>query len=155
MNKKAFITAVFILISVTVRSQDNYVVDWDYTGRSFISFILETESRFPVRFFYEDVWVNELILGSYGENLKLYEILDTLFSGKSIYYYPSVTGNIILTRFLAIKQLLEVPARSLNYIPGMDYMQDKRPENASGNLVINIGNLQIKIFAVILHYPAI
>ena len=105
MNKKAFIAAVFILISVTLRSQDNYVVDWDYTGRSFISFILETESRFPVRFFYEDEWVNELILGSYGEKLKLNEILDSLFSGKSIYYYPSGTGNIILTRFLAIKQL--------------------------------------------------
>ncbi|MBP1666512.1 MAG: hypothetical protein H6Q23_1372, partial [Bacteroidetes bacterium] len=27
-----------------------------------------------------------------------------------------------------------------NYIPGMDYMQDKSPENTSANLVINIGN---------------
>ena len=140
MNKKAFIAAVFILISVTLRSQDNYVVDWDYTGRSFISFILETESRFPVRFFYEDEWVNELILGSYGEKLKLNEILDSLFSGKSIYYYPSGTGNIILTRFLAIKQLKENSTGSFNYIPGMDYMQDKSPENTSANLVINIGN---------------
>jgi len=140
MNKKAFIAAVFILISVTLRSQDNYVVDWDYTGRSFISFILETESRFPVRFFYEDEWVNELILGSYGEKLKLNEILDSLFSGKSIYYYPSGTGNIILTRFLAIKQLKENSTGSFNYIPGMDYMQDKSPGNISANLVINIGN---------------
>jgi hypothetical protein len=140
MIKKTFITAVFILISLTIRPQDNFVVDWDYTGNSFIDFIIETESRFNLRFFYNDEWVNDLVLGSYGKKITLNEILDTLFSGKSIYYYPSGTGNIILTRFLSIKQLKEKPAGSLNYIPGMDYMQDKSPERASGNIVINIGN---------------
>ena len=140
MSIRTFITVVFIVISFTVHSQEKYAIDWDYTGQSFEIFVREAESRLPVKFFYNAEWTDSLTLGSYGDKRMLNEILDTLFKGKSIYYYASGTGNIILTKYLAIKSLKEKPAENLSYIPGMDYSEDRSTTIIGENLVADIGN---------------
>jgi hypothetical protein len=140
MSIRAFIVAVFILISAVTHSQATYMLDWDCTGQSFEDFVLKAEVQFPVKFFYKREWVKNLTLGSYGDKRALNEILDTLFHGKSIYYYTSKTGNIILTKDFAIKPVKEKPAGNQSYIPGTDYSEAGVAGSNVENLVVDIGN---------------
>ncbi len=140
MRYRAFIAAFCILISTAIHSQEEYIIDWDFTGQSFEAFVLKVESRYPVRFFYDEEWVSELTLGSYGGKRLLNEILDTLFEGKSIYWYVTKSGNIILTKYFAIKTVKELPADGRNYIPGIDYSEDRGAKSIGANLVVDVGN---------------
>ncbi len=140
MSIRAFTVAVFFLLSPVVHSQETYLIDWDFTGQSFKDFVLKVESRYPVKFFYNEEWIKNLTLGSYGDKQMLNEILDTLFKGKSIYYYSAGTGNIMLTKYLAIKTVKKKPAENQSYIPGMDYSEDRGAKSSGGNLVVDIGN---------------
>ena len=139
MRIKTILSSVFFLLFTVVMSQENYVIDWDYQGQSFEAFVLKAESLYPVRFYYSGEWIKDLSLGSYGNRKTLNEVLDTLFRGKSIYWYQRGKGNIILTKDFAIRSP-EAETDNRNFIPGMDYSGktgDKAPE---GNLVVEIGN---------------
>jgi hypothetical protein len=140
MRIRAFFTAVLLLILPVVHAQEEFVIDWDFNGQSFEDFVLKAESRFPVKFFYNDEWVKSLTLGRYGDSLVLNEVLDTLFNGNSIYYYTSKSGNIILTKGFAIKTAEVKMAGSSSYIPEMDYSENGEINSAGGNLVVDIGN---------------
>jgi len=140
MITRIFNVLVFFLISTVIHSQEKYMIDWDYAGQSAETFFLKAESVFPVKFFYDNEWIKDLILGNYTDKHLLNEILDTLFNGKSINYYSSSTGNIILTKYLAIKSIKEKPLERRLYIPGMDYSDDKNSQSTSGNMVLDIGN---------------
>ena len=140
MSIRAFFAAVLFLIFPVVNSQEKYVIDWNFTGQSFEDFVLKAESQYPVKFFYNEEWVKNLTLGSYGDRPMLNEILDTLFKGNSIYYYISKTGNIILTKNFAIKTVEEKSVDNRSYIPGIDYSDDGEVKSAVGNLVVDIGN---------------
>jgi hypothetical protein len=140
MSIRVLFATLFILVFSVAHSQEKYVVDWDFTGQSFEAFVLKAESQYPVKFFYNREWVKDLTLGSYGEKRLLNEILDTLFKGESINYYALESGNIILTKYFAIKILKDKQVENLNYIPGMDYSQDEGLKSNGGNLVVDIGN---------------
>jgi hypothetical protein len=70
----------------------------------------------------------------------LNEILDTLLSEKSIFYYFSKTGNIVMTKYFAIKPIKDKTVDSRNYIPGNDYTDNKGTKSSVGNLVMDLGN---------------
>ena len=139
MRIRVFI-AVLLLIFPVVNSQDKYVIDWDFAGQSFEDFVLKAESRYPVKFFYNEEWVKNLTLGNYRDKRMLNEILDTLFKGNSIYYYASTVGNIILTRNFTIKSSIGKLDESRSYIPGTDYTGNGEIKSPGGSLVVNIGN---------------
>ena len=103
MRLRAFFTAVLFLIFPAIHSQEEFVIDWNIDGQPFEDFVLKAESRFPVKFFYNDEWVKGLTLDSYGNRPGLKEVLDTLFKGEAIYFYTSKSGNIILTKGFEIK----------------------------------------------------
>lgn len=140
MKIRAFFAAVLFLIFSVAHSQEEFVIDWDIEGQSFGDFVLKAESRFPVRFFYNDEWVKSLKLGRYGDRPVLKEVLDTLFNGNSIYYYANKSGNIILTKGFVIKTLEGKMAASSSYIPGIDYSENREINSSGGNLVVDIGN---------------
>jgi len=140
MSLKVLFASVLILIFTVAHSQEKYVIDWDFTGQSFEDFVLQAEQRHPVRFFYNKEWVKNLTLGSYGEKRMLSEILDTLFKGESIYYYALESGNIILTRYFAIKTVEDRQSENQSFIPGMDYSENEAVKSSVGNLVVEIGN---------------
>jgi hypothetical protein len=140
MTIRVITVFIFLLTPTILHSQEKYVIDWDYSGQSFEAFILRTESKYPVKFFFEDEWIKNITLWKYGDNQFLKEILDTLFKEKSINYYYTGTGNIILTKDLAIKSIKEKPVGSQSYIPGMDYSEDRGSQRISGNMVADIGN---------------
>jgi hypothetical protein len=137
---RALIITALFLISPVIQSQVKYEINWDYAGQSFDSFVLKAESQYPVKFFYKEEWVKNLILGSYGEKRIMNEILDTLFREKSIHYYASEKGNIYLTKYLAIKSIKDNPVKNMSYIPGMDYSDETGTKSTAGNLVFDIGN---------------
>ena len=131
---------MILLISSEARSQEKYVINWDYTGQSFQDFVNKTESEFPVRVFYNGEWTKNITLGNYGGKRYLHEILDTLFNGTSIYWYNAGPGNIMLTKDFAIKPLQETPDKKNLYVAGMDYSAGNRQVISDGNLVADIGN---------------
>jgi len=140
MSTRVFFAAVLFLTFSVVHSQEKYVIDWDFNGQSFKDFVLKAESQYPVKFFYNEEWIQNLTLGSYGDRRLLNEILDTLFKGNSIYYYTSKSGNIILTKNFAIKTIEKKVVDNRSYIPGIDYSEKGDLNSTGGNLVVDIGN---------------
>jgi hypothetical protein len=140
MSIRTIIAVVFFVISLSSHSQEKYVIDWNFTGQSFEDFVIKAESRYPVKFFYNREWVTDLVLGSYGDKRMLNEILDSLFKGKSINYYEAGQGNIVLTKYFAIKTVKKRLVENQNYIPGIDYSEDRETKSAGGNLLVDIGN---------------
>jgi len=130
----------FFSISSCILSQEKFLIDWDFTGESFEEFVNKTESKYPVKFFYRDFWVEDLKLGNYPDKKYLQEILDTLFSKKSIYYYLDDSGNIILTKYFAIKAIQAEPSEDYAYIPGLEYGEEEERQIAGGNVAVDIGN---------------
>jgi hypothetical protein len=137
---RTLILAALLVISPVILSQEKYVVDWNYTGQPFETFINTAELKFTVKFFYNEEWVKDLTLGTYADKRLLSEILDTLFTGKSIYYYDAGPGNIMLTKDLAIKLLKEKAAGNRSYIPGIDFPGESGTKTSSGNIAVDIGN---------------
>jgi len=131
---------VLLLLITPAFSQENYRIDWDYSGDSFNEFVKKAEASLPVKFFYRDEWINDIRLGNYGGIYLLTEILDTLFSGRQIYYYPDESGRIILTKGFAIKHEEDRQVKEVNYIPGLDYADATQPGIPAGNIVVNVGN---------------
>jgi hypothetical protein len=138
---RALIATLLFILSPQVYAQENYLIDWDFTGQSFEAFFQKVESKYPVKFFYNTEWIKNLNLGSYGDKHLMNEILDTLFNGKSIYYYANKSGNIILTKYFAIKTGKEKSTETKSYIPGIDYSDTEGVKSAVSNLVIDIGNI--------------
>lgn len=140
MHLRALISAVVISISNALSSQESMVIRQDFAGLSFEAFIKNIESIYPVKFFYSEEWIRDLTLENYGDNRMLNEILDTIFSGKSIYWYYAGSGNIILTKDLAIKTAGKKHSVEEHYIPGIDYSEDSGSQASTGSLVIDVGN---------------
>jgi hypothetical protein len=140
MKSHVILVLLILLISPVARSQEKYVVGWEYYGQSFQDFVARSESEFHVRFFYNEEWTKNIRLGNYGGKRFLNEILDTLYKGTSIYWYNAGPGNIMLTKDFAIKPLREAQNGKTIYVPGMDNSTGSRPATGSGNLVADIGN---------------
>ncbi|MFO7622634.1 MAG: carboxypeptidase-like regulatory domain-containing protein [Bacteroidales bacterium] len=139
MKIKSFIACVILLTATPAFSQENYRIDWEYRGNSFEEFVMQVETAYPVRFFYRDEWISNLTFGNYGNKQFLFEILDTLFSGRQIHYYHEKPDRIILTRYYAIKLDGDIPVEELNYIPGLDYSEVAESGAPAGNIVIDLG----------------
>ena len=140
MSIRTISATVFFLLSSVVNSQVKFLIDWDYEGQSFDAFVLNAESRYPLKFYYDEEWTRNLNLGSNGDKKMLNYILDSLFAGNSIYYYVIDSGNIILTKPFAVKKLKENHSFEHSYIPGFDYSEDNGAKITGGNLVVDIGN---------------
>jgi len=140
MKIRILILALFFMSNPFVRSQEKYLITWDYKGLGFNEFVTRTEALFPVRFFYNDEWIKDLKLGEYEGNLSLTEILDSLFRGTTLFYYIDDSHNIVLTRNFAVKITDGSGEEGQSYIPGDDYkgLLDESPE--ADNLVAEIGN---------------
>ena len=140
MKPDKFILLILLTISAVAHSQTDYLIDWNVSGQSFTEFVNRTEAAHGVRFFYNEEWIRDIKLGEYGQNRKLTEILDTLFRGRSIYYYVEGSGNIILTKYYAIKSTRTKQVENQSFIPGIDYGESDNGKTATGNLVVEIGN---------------
>jgi len=130
---------VFLLFRSVVNSQEPYLVDWKYGGESFESFVIKAESQFDIKFFYDEEWVKGLVLKDYINTYSLNGILDSLFAGKSIYWYEYRRGNIILTSSYAIKLSEQEDTEKRKYIPGIDDSERSDVRTKTGMMVLEVG----------------
>ncbi len=140
MKAKNLIFVLLIAISPLARAQEKFLVNWDYKGLSFSEFVARCEKDFPVRFFYNEEWIRDLKLGDYEGNLTLTDILDSLFLGKTMFYYADDSRNIVITKGFAIKRSEKASEEHGKYIPGNDYEGPVEESQSTGNLVVDIGN---------------
>ncbi len=134
------ILLAFFLAFNSANSQEKYEVDWNYEGQTLADFIKKAESQFPVKFFYRDDWIGGITLGRYESKRYLNELLDTILAGESIYHYSDGSGNIIFTRFFAIKPVKEEKVKSGEYIPGLEYEEEENGSRIGGAVVYDLGN---------------
>jgi hypothetical protein len=141
MKKGSLIFTLSLVIASLASSQEKYFVNWNYQGLSFAEFISRCEKEYPViRFYYNDGWIKDFTLGNYTGNLTITDVLDSLFSGKSIYYYADNSGNIVLTKDFAIKKSERTSSEQEKYIPSNVYTGPSQEEQSTGNVVVDIGN---------------
>lgn len=136
-----FLTVILLIsLSPAVFPQDGYTVDWDYSGQPLEVFIRQAESRHPVKFFYIEDWIREIVLGDYPGRTTLTGILDTLFSGKDIYYYERPGGNIIFTKEYSVRLPGGKGSGDAAFVPGTVDQKNGVTSISTGNLVVTIGN---------------
>lgn len=131
---------MFVLITASAAAQQKYIIDWDYSGEQFESFVQKAEAAYNIRFYYEKDWISNIVLGDYAGKKELGEILDTLLDGQKIYWYEFRKGSIILTKSYAIKLAGGSPGGTERFIPGPDQSQGTLNAVSHGNLVTVIGN---------------
>ncbi|HOO99741.1 MAG TPA: TonB-dependent receptor [Bacteroidales bacterium] len=95
--------AGFLFIcALTLSAQEKYSVDWNYSGQSFIDFVLTAESKLPVRFFYRNEWISNLVMNDYQACRNLNCVLGNLFRETTLHYVIDDDGNVIITKDFAI-----------------------------------------------------
>src|SRR4030065_2929091 len=140
MKTRKLILVLLLTISPFASSQEKYPVNWDCKGLSLAGFIERCEKEFNVRFFYNEEWIRDLTLEGYEGTLSVTDVLDSLFIGKSMYYYADDSGNIVITKSFAIKRSEKHSAQQEKYIPGNEYTGPTEASQSTGNLVMDIGN---------------
>src|SRR4030042_1356842 len=140
MKKRSLIVVLLLAFSPLIMSQEKYILTRNYNGMTLTEFIAGCEKEFPVRFFYNEDWIRGITLGDYQGTRTIMDILDTLFVGKSMYYYADGHGNIVITQGFAVKVSEKAAAQPEKYIPGNDYTGPGEEDKSTGNVVIDIGN---------------
>jgi hypothetical protein len=140
MKSKILILFLLLTVSPFARSQEKYLITWEYKGLAFNEFVARCESQYPVRFFYSEEWIKNTRLGDYKGSLTLTDVLDSLFKGTSIYYILDDSRNILLTKDFAVKVSEKKTEEKQNYIPGLENTGPTEESTTTGNLVVEIGN---------------
>jgi hypothetical protein len=140
MRLRFALAEILVLITASAAAQENYNIDWDYSGEQFESFVQKAEAAHNIKFYYEKDWMDGIVLGDYHGKKELGKILDSLFTGKEIYWYEFRKGSIILTKPYAIKTAGETRGGDGKYIPGPDYSKGTGSSVNQGNLAVVIGN---------------
>jgi len=136
----SFIFSFLLLLTLPAGAQEKHFTGRNFTGMGFREFAEECEAAFPVKFFYRDEWISDLKVGDYKGNLTVTDVLDSLFKGRSLYYYSDGSGNIVITKDYMIRASDKEPAAEEKYIPGIDYDVSEKVEGSAGNVVVDIGN---------------
>ena len=139
--KTKIILLVLVLFAVTdLKSQDKYIINWDYSGLSFKDFVAKTENLLPVKFFYKDEWVNDLKLGPFSGSSTIPKILTNLFRESSLYFIIDEAGNIVITKDFAVKVTEPKEIGGDKYIPPTDYSEGQESLQQTEILSVEIGN---------------
>ncbi|MFH0841559.1 MAG: TonB-dependent receptor [Bacteroidota bacterium] len=131
---------LFLAFSPLTMSQQNFIVKRSYSGMTLAEFITQCEKEHPVNFFYNEDWIKGMTLGDYRSSLTITQVLDTLFNGKSMYYYADQKGNIVITQGYAVKVTKKETVQQEKYIPGNTYSGPSEEDQSVGNIVIDLGN---------------
>lgn len=102
MRLKILVTGFFLFFAFSLKAQEKYPVEWDYSGHSFTDFVIEAESKLPVKFFYREEWISDLTLGEFRSCKNLSCVLDNLFRGTLLYYIIDDDGNVYITKDFAV-----------------------------------------------------
>lgn len=139
MKRKIFIVLLFLSLVCQSKAQEKIRIPAGNQGLSFKEFVLVTQNLLKIKFYYKNEWVEGLRLGDYPGDLTLPELLDTLFSGISIYYYIDKSGNVVLTKDFAVKFPDKTVSGKPDYISASGSPVSEERQQV-GNIAVKIGN---------------
>jgi hypothetical protein len=140
MKLKIALLILVLSMSLKLGAQEKYKLANDFKGMSFIDFASRVESTLPVKFYYLDDWVSDLVLGDYPNCNSLSCIMDNLLTGKSLYYYIDTYGNVVLTSNYAVKVRSAGAEKDSKFLPPTDYSNSSENQRTAGNSTVEIGN---------------
>jgi hypothetical protein len=135
---KIIIPALLAILSLKVTAQEKDTLSGDYQGLNFQDFATRVEAELGVRFFYRDDWVKDLKVGNYPDCHTLSCLLDHLFGGTSLYYMREKSGNIIITKYFAIK--VNPVEKDSNFLPSGEESGAKSSQPQDNGAYTVIGN---------------
>jgi hypothetical protein len=139
VNLSVLCLLIWLAPILDLSAQEKIVVSFNYSGLSFKQFVSEVERRDSVRFFFKDEWVEDIVLGDYGQPVLLNVLLDSLTRNDSFHYYIDDRKNVFITGDLAVKVHDGRVDEEENYIePADDLVREEKGEEAA--LFFNIGN---------------
>lgn len=139
VNLSVLYLLIWLAPFLDLSAQEKIVVSFNYSGLSFKQFVSEVERRDSVRFFFKDEWVEDIVLGDYGQPVLLNVLLDSLTRNDSFHYYIDDRKNVFITGDLAVKVHDGRVDEEENYIePADDLVREEKGEEAA--LFFNIGN---------------
>ena len=140
MTRRIYIAFFFILLSLLSRAQEQYQISWDYSNLSFREFVSQAESHLEVRFFYKDIWIEDLDPGNYPGKTSLRAFLDDLLGDASLYYFIDNSGNVVITKGFAVKFNERRVTSDTMFIPPSDYYVTDNDDQSAEGQIIDIGN---------------
>jgi len=139
--KSGFLTAIFLLfISAGLMAQKEITIDWNYEGMSFRDFAARIENQNNIKVFFRNDWVSDITLRQYNGPVRLTELLNSVFQGKSLFYFIDETGNIVITRNFAVRIPGRVEQKENKYLAPTEYYESAGKNQISGNVFHDIGN---------------
>ncbi|NSW94038.1 MAG: TonB-dependent receptor [Bacteroidales bacterium] len=140
MRLKLSVLIFLLLVQLNLDAQRDFGITWNYTSQSFAEFVSSAESSLGLKFFYRDEWIENLKPGDYPGIENLNELLNRLFAESSLYYFIDESGNVVITKYFAVKVPQNSYSGEVNYIPPDEYYEDRNEAKSSGNLFFDIGN---------------
>ncbi len=140
MKRRILYLLLNIFLFQNLLAQDEIKISWEYRDLNFSEFVAQAEHHYKIRFFYKAEWVEDLRPGDYPGVTSLTELLDKIFQGKSLFYFIDESGNIVITKYFAVKITNAVTPDDQNYIAPTDYYDSQDKRKLSGNLFVDIGN---------------
>ncbi len=140
MKLKIVFLAIVLFFSHTLIAQEELKINWDYHDQTFTDFVIKAENQYDLRFFYTEDWVKDLHPGNYPGVVLLPEMLDKLFSEKSLFYFIDKSGNVVITKNFAVKLPGNIISEDKNFIAPTDYYEANTKQELSGNSFFEIGN---------------
>ena len=117
-------------LPIDLIAQEDFKIAWDYTDLGFNDFVVKTESLGGMRFFYKNEWIEDLRLGEFHGIVPLSELLDSLFKGKSLYYFFDDAGNVVLTWDFAVKISGKSSSEDQKFIPVTHYEEEEQQKKS-------------------------
>ena len=141
MTRRLYIYIVLFLgFSFNLYSQDGLRISWDYRNQSFTEFIQKAESSFNVRIFCKDEWVKDLKPGAYPGQTTLQGLFDGLFQDQSLFYFIDESGNVVITKYFAVKIPGITDKNTENFLSPTEFYDSGEDQELTGNIVYDIGN---------------
>jgi len=138
------ILILILLFSGNLKAQDEKLITFTCDNISFREFAARAESLLPLRFYFRDEWISDLRVTINEENILLTDLLDEIFRGTSLFYYIDERWNIYITRDFAVRVTETGAADDKLYLAPSDIAGETDNMQASGNLVVEIGDLSMK-----------
>jgi hypothetical protein len=140
MKIKILYLLLLICFSGHVMAQEKYIVTWEYKDLMFKEFVSTAEKQLKVKFFYDEEWVNDLKLGDYNGSRSLNEILNSLFIGRSLYFFIDDSGYVVITKVYSVMVSNSKSEKENKFIPPTDYGDSGVSQQSAVNTFVEIGN---------------
>ncbi|MGB8491715.1 MAG: TonB-dependent receptor [Bacteroidales bacterium] len=140
MKLRILLPVLIVFLSAPIMAQQDMKITWDYRNLTFNEFVSRAESVYNIKFFYKEDWVRDLRPGDFPEKKTLNDLFDDLFRNKSLFYITDGSGNIIITKDIAIRVPNSMVTEQTNYLAPGEFYDAEDKEKLAGNMFVDIGN---------------